>query len=291
MLTTIRPPRLPARLRSSIATAASAVTRASRSAGKAAGKAVELARWPFERAAWAIERGLVWPLQERFDNRELALGTLAVGAVAIAVGAAGLLWATPGSSGPATGAAVPSRPAIAMKPLSPGTSVRHQAHVLKGAAPVFAPPAGGDAAKVAGEKAVRAPSPAANRPAKGSVASISSAPAITGKPAGPAAIAVARKFSDAFVLYEIGQGSARVRAAFASTPTPALAHSLLRRPPRQPSSIKVPRAKVLNVVAGPSSGGVYTISVSLLRVGVTSELRLEMERAKHGSWHVTDVLG
>ena len=135
------------------------------------------------------------------------------------------------------------------------------------------------------------PLPRAGRPAKGGVASISSAPEIIGKPAGPAAIAVARQFSDAFVLYEIGQGSARVRAAFASTTTPALAHSLLRRPPRQPSSIKVPRAKVLNVVAGPSSGGIFTISVSLLRVGVTSELRLEMERAKHGSWHVTDVLG
>lgn len=87
------------------------------------------------------------------------------------------------------------------------------------------------------------------------------------------------------------RGAPPVRAAFATTATPALAQSLLRRPPRQPASIKVPKARVLNVVAGPSSGGVYTVSVSLLRVGLTSELRLEMEMAKHGKWHVTDVLG
>jgi hypothetical protein len=285
MLTPIRPL---TRLRSFLATAASGRSaRPPRSAKEAIGKAGEVASWPFERAAWAIERGLVWPLQERFGNRELALGTLA----AVAVGVAGLLWATPGNSGPVREAALPGRAAIAVKPLSPGTSVRHHIHVLHGAVPVFAPPAGGGAAKVAGEKAVRAPSHAASRPTKGGVASISSAPKILGKPAGPAAIAVARQFSDAFVLYEVGQGSAQVRTAFASTATPALAHSLLHRPPRQPASIKVPRAKVLNVVAGPSSGGIYTISVSLLRVGVTSELRLEMERAKHGGWHVTDVLG
>jgi hypothetical protein len=287
MLTTIRPP---ARLRSSLANAASVVKEhAPRGVGETIGNAAEVARWPFERAAWAIERGLVWPLQERFGNRELALGT--VGAVAVAVGMAGLLWATPGGSGPATQAAAPNGPSIAMKPLSPRTSARHHIHVLHGAAPVLAPPTGGDAAKVASEKTVRAPSPDATGPAKGGVASISSTPAIMGKPAGPAAIAVARRFSDAFVLYETDQGSAQVRSAFASTATPELAHSLLRRPPRQPASFKVPKAKVLNIVAGPSSGGIYTLSVSLLRVGVTSELQIEMEKAKHGKWHVTDVLG
>ena len=119
---------------------------------------------------------------------------------------------------------------------------------------------------------------------KGAGASISSAPAHRreARP-GRRRSQVARRFADAFVLYETGQGDARVRAAFGSTATPALAQSLLRRPPRQPASVKVPKAKVLNVVAGPSSGGVYPVSVSLLRVGLTSELRLEMERAKHGN--------
>jgi hypothetical protein len=72
--------------------------------------------------------------------------------------------------------------------------------------------------------------------------------------------------------------------------------------------VKVPKAKVLNVVAGPKHGETYTMSVSLLRVGVTSELRLDMQKtpAAKGSpdstggastesdkarWLVTDVLG
>ena len=57
--------------------------------------------------------------------------------------------------------------------------------------------------------------------------------------------------------------------------TKQLSQALLQRPPRQPAAVKVPQAKVVNVVAGPSKDGVYPVSVSLLRVGVTSELRLE----------------
>ena len=54
----------------------------------------------------------------------------------------------------------------------------------------------------------------------------------------------------------------------------------------------MPKAKVLNVVAGPHKGDTYTLSVSLLRVGVTSELRLEMQRdPKTGDWQVADSLG
>ena len=67
---------------------------------------------------------------------------------------------------------------------------------------------------------------------------------------------------------------------------------------RPPVKAKVPRAKVLNVVAGPSQGSVYKVSVSLLRVGVTSELRLDMERikaagksGKSAEWRVINVLG
>jgi hypothetical protein len=82
-----------------------------------------------------------------------------------------------------------------------------------------------------------------------------------------------------------------VRKAFGQTATPELSHSLLRRPPRLPANVTVPKAKVVNVVAGPSHGGVYSLSVSLLRVGVTSELRLEMEQLKNKQWQVTNVLG
>ena len=65
----------------------------------------------------------------------------------------------------------------------------------------------------------------------------------------------------------------------------------MRRPPRQPAGVEVPKAKVLNVVPAPSHGRVYPLSVSLLRVGATSELRLEMEQLKNKEWRVVNVLG
>ncbi|HEY1854738.1 MAG TPA: hypothetical protein VGG40_09130 [Solirubrobacterales bacterium] len=116
-----------------------------------------------------------------------------------------------------------------------------------------------------------------------------------GPPAGPAALKVAREFAQGFVVYETGGANSEAfRDAFDATATPELAKALLQRPPKQPTGVKVPRAKVLNVVAGPSQGTVYGVSVALLRVDVTSELRLQMEKLKTGrraEWRVTNVLG
>jgi hypothetical protein len=114
---------------------------------------------------------------------------------------------------------------------------------------------------------------------------------LTGPPAPKAAKKVARRFAEAFVVYEVGGIDTKVRKAFNQTSTKQLSRSLLHRPPRQPASVKVPQAKVVNVVAGPSKGKVYTVSVSLLRVGVTSELRIEMEQGVGKQWQVTNVLG
>jgi hypothetical protein len=114
---------------------------------------------------------------------------------------------------------------------------------------------------------------------------------LAGPPAPKAAKKVARRFAEAFVVYEVGGVDTKVREAFGQTSTKQLSRSLLHRPPRQPASVKVPQAKVVNVVAGPSHGSVYTVSVSLLRVGVTSELRLEMEQGVGKQWQVTNVLG
>jgi len=113
----------------------------------------------------------------------------------------------------------------------------------------------------------------------------------TGRPAPKAAKKVARRFAEAFVVYEIGGIDTKVRKAFNQTSTKQLSRSLLHRPPRQPASVKVPQAKVVNIVAGPSKGKVYTVSVSLLRVGVTSELRLQMEQGVGKKWQVTNVFG
>jgi hypothetical protein len=115
--------------------------------------------------------------------------------------------------------------------------------------------------------------------------------ALTGPPAPKAAKRVARHFAEAFVVYETGGVDAKVRSGFRHTSTKQLAKALLQRPPRQPAAVKVPRAKVVTVVAGPSKGPVYEVSVSLLRVGVTSELRLAMEQGPGKKWQVTNVLG
>jgi hypothetical protein len=114
---------------------------------------------------------------------------------------------------------------------------------------------------------------------------------LTGPPAPKAAKRVARHFAEAFVVYETGGVDAKVRSSFRHTTTKQLSKALLQRPPRQPAAVKVPQAKVVTVVAGPSKGSVYEVSVSLLRVGVTSELRLQMEQGPGKAWQVTNVLG
>jgi hypothetical protein len=114
---------------------------------------------------------------------------------------------------------------------------------------------------------------------------------LTGPPAPKAAKRVARHFAEAFVVYETGGVDAKVRNGFRRTTTKQLSKALLQRPPRQPAAVKVPKAKVVTVVAGPSKGSVYEVSVSLLRVGVTSELRLQMEQGPGKKWQVTNVLG
>jgi hypothetical protein len=132
------------------------------------------------------------------------------------------------------------------------------------------------------------PAPAATdaRAAAGTPATLPEGP-----PAGPQALKVARQFAKGFVVYETGGEEGEFKEAFGESATPELTKALMQRPPRQPDGVKVPRAKVLNVVAGPSQGTVYKVSVSLLRVGVTSELRLDMEKLKRGEWRVTNVLG
>ena len=82
----------------------------------------------------------------------------------------------------------------------------------------------------------------------------------------------------------------RSKVVFGETATPQLATALAERPPRLPADAKVPKARVVNLVPGPRAGKAYTVSVSLLRVGVTTELRLELGK-KQGSWAVTDVRG
>jgi hypothetical protein len=264
-------------------------------------------KWPFERAAFAVQRSLIWPLEDRAGSANRPTRAVAFAAVvllAAGVGVAGLLWAAPdGPNKPGTTsvATETAQPLAAVKP----APEKPAGPTLHGAAPDFKaaaaePSSGADAVKSPTEATTSTSSSASSSATTSSSAaatekaSSSSAPKAStapGPPAGPEAISVARNFSSAFVRYETGHSDITVRKAFDASASPELSRSLLRRPPRLPANVTVPKAKVVNIVAAPSHGRVYPVSVSLLRVGVTSELRLEMEQLQDKSWQVTNVLG
>jgi hypothetical protein len=258
----------------------------------------DVVKWPFERAVWAIERGLVWPLEERTGNWSgplRAAGVAAVMLLAAGAGVFGLIWASGSGGGSTQQARQASAPVVSPPAAAPVSkeALAQAAPVLKGAAPDFTPKASPSAGEASGESAAKASSEAVTSEAAAETVT-SAGPATAAKvvPAGPAATKVARQFAGAFVLYETGRSDARVRTAFAATATPELTRVLLRRPPRLPANVTVPQAKVLNLVPGPVHGDTHTLSVSLLRVGVTSELRIDMRRDKKtGEWRVVEVLG
>jgi len=272
-------------------------------------------------AAWAVEDRFVWGAADAFHavaervRAETDLWSRPVRAAALAglivlagVGIAAGAIVSDSSGGEGTGgpdivrvSAPGTAPPVATTP-SAKTAEAAGGAVLQGSSPDLASEHGGGVSRAeaateppasqiaAGADEAAAPAPKPGEP---------TTPGGTGSDAaGPEAIEVARKFSGAFVLYETGKDTDEVRSVFHTTATPDLAKALLERPPRLPANVKVPEAKVLNIVAGPKHGDTYTVSVSLLRVGVTSELRLDMRRQSSGSaesdegrWLVTDVLG
>jgi hypothetical protein len=269
----------------------------------------ERLRWPFERALWAVERGLLWPLQERLlwplqerlagwapPGRSVGAGALAT--IAVAAVLAGVLVLPDAVEAPRDRVAAPARVAIASpEPLPPAEEP--SGPVLRGVPPNFsvgkgvgvseAKADGDGSAEAAAESSGDAPVASGN-PAEPEDAAAATTSSRKPVPAGPAAMKVARRFSEAFVFYEIGERPARAKTVFAETATPRLAEALGERPPRQPAQGKVPKARVVNLVPGPRAGKAYTVSASLLRVGLTSELRLELNKKK-GQWVVTDVRG
>jgi hypothetical protein len=257
----------------------------------------DVVRWPFERAAWSIEQRVLWPLRERFAGRSpsgRSFGAAALAGIAAAAIIAGVLLLPSSSDAPPEQVAEPTRVAIATPEPEPA---RPSGRELQGVAPSFeVGESGGDSqateaadAELDAESASGAPLASDGPPAteEGGAATSSSRKSV---PAGPLAMKVARRFSEAFVFYEIGERPARAKTVFGETATPQLAEALDERPPRQPADATVPKARVLNLVPGPRAGKAYTISVSLLRVGLTSELRLELNK-KNGTWLVTDVRG
>lgn len=265
-----------------------------------------------EDVSLALREHVVWPVEDGWLGlSDRGRGIVAGAAVVLALGAGIGALALSGSGGSEE---VGARVAVASTPSEsapvPAPPKADEEPTLHGAAPVFKAPAGGDS-KVAASEPVTSDATtaagAATAENTGNAATdkISSTPGVgptaartstapttaDGPPAGPEAVAVAHKFAAAFVVYETGGEKDAVRKTFAVTTTPELRKALLQRPPRQPAGVKVPKAKVLNIVPAPSHGDIYPLSVSLLRVGVTSELRLELEQLKNKEWRVSNVLG
>lgn len=256
----------------------------------------------------ALRDRVVWPLEDRFrglgdTGRAAVAGGAILIALVLGIGGYSLLTSDGEEPTPAAQVAVvePAPKPAAAKP----AAKPKPAPTLQGAAPVFEAPAEDEPSKISNSQPVEGESASAGASNSGNAAvdTISSKPAapgatasaanaaVDGPPAGPAAIAVARKFADAFVVYETGGEETAVRKAFKATAVPEVTEALMQRPPRQPAGVEVPKAKVLNVVPAPSHDRIYPVSVSLLRVGATSELRLEMEQLKDKQWRVTNVLG
>lgn len=268
--------------------------------------AAEAARWPFERAAWAAERRVVWPLRERLAGRSLpgnAAGAAALAAAAVVALLAGALLAGGGDGGEAEPAAAPARVAVAPLPAKPAAE-KQQGPTLQGVAPSFdaeggseqgAGSPGGVAAEGSGSDEAAAEgggeAGADANGAAGSGEAAATSSAAKPVPAGREAMKAARRFSNAFVFYEVGEHPAHAKAVFGETASPQLAEALAERPPRLPQGARVPKARVVNLVPGPRRGRSYTISVSLLRLGVTSELRLSLAHSKAEGWRVVNVLG
>jgi hypothetical protein len=268
--------------------------------------AADALRWPFERAAWSLERYLVWPLQRSLAGRGAPRrGAAIVGLATIVAGAAlaAILLLPGGSEAPRSeqNAAQPARVAIVTADSQPRAE-KPQAPSLQGVPPHFGVDEGVGVSKSSGDASgagqaeasppsTDAPASAAAPAANADEAAATASSAAKPVPAGPAAMKVARRFSEAFVFYEIGKKPARAKTVFDETATEQLAKALEERPPRLPSDAQVPKAKVLNLVPGPRFGAQYTVSVSLLRVGITSELRLTLQKEKDGGWSVAQILG
>jgi hypothetical protein len=249
------------------------------------------AKWPLQRLGWGLQRQVAWPVQDRLADRgPAARGGVALLLVALAGGAlaGGVLISSSGSDpSPVPVARLadtrsPGPVSVALANPSPSGPVQHGVTPDLSATESDAAGDGGPSLPDPSASGSTTPAPAAQSPASAEVPSAADV---------PKAMDVADRFARAFVLYEVGKADAGVRQTFHRTAAEPLAQALAKRPPRQPDGVKIPRAKVLNIVPGPLHGTRLSVSVALLRLGATSELRLQLENRQKLGWQVSDVRG
>ena len=243
--------------------------------------------WPVKRAYWAVEKYLLWPIADsfkwaaerlRYRSPLVYIGaTLAVTVTLGAVAAAVYFHNESKSSGQTIITQVPEGATSVTIPTAPLENTTTPAtgsdegDTLQGVAPSFE--TSSDSSGKSGDK---------------------SDPTLV-KPADPpksGPLKTAQQFATTFVEYEVGtKGAAK---DFKQTATKQLAKALAVDPPRQPANGTVPKATVLNVVKGPKEDGKLGVSVALMRLGTSSELRLALEKdgkGKGSQWLVSEVRG
>lgn len=245
--------------------------------------------WPVKRLWWTLEKYLLWPVSDSFRRMAEAmryrsplayigatlLVCLTVGAVSTAV----YFYNEANSNeAPAVVAEAPLGSDTVLSPIPPPPVVASPSQptsgedTLDGVVPDFnqsgdnSGESGAQNAQQLPETVVRPSDPPDSPPLK-----------------------VADRFARTFVGYEIGEKKA-VRELRSST-TAKLARELQEDPPRLPSNGRVPKATVLNVVAGKKRKDSMEVSVSLMRSGATSELRLALVREDGEGWLVSEVRG
>ncbi|MDQ2700105.1 MAG: hypothetical protein M3Y23_02115 [Actinomycetota bacterium] len=253
--------------------------------------------WPIRRFYWFLEKHFLWRIADSFKRIGSGLSNSFRYRSPLAyIGATMLITLT----GTAIGAAVyfhneakdSEAPVTAEVPLDPETVVAatptpppplpvappSQAKgddTLKGVVPDFEASSGKTSSRKSSGKSDGANQlpPTVVRPSK--------------TPDSPP-LKVAHKFAQTFVDYEIGKKG--VANGFSRTATPKLSKELKQDPPRQPSNGAIPKATVLNIVKGKRDGDRMEVSVSLMRSGATSELRLALSQEKK-KWLVSEVRG
>ena len=253
-------------------------------------RAPSVLTWPFRRLWWAIEERLIWPVSDFLAGKEgrrarthaeapppgpsrrhpLAwVGATALAMVAIGATAAAVFFYSEAEDSSSERVVVRTAdPRTVIVPMEPAAS---DEPTLEGVAPKFEAAAGRDG-KDSGKLPANAVAPAP-------------------EPKEPA-MEAAHRFATAFSAWEVGRKGAL--GTIKETTTRRLGRELAARPPRLPEGVEVPRARVLNVVEGKSTGDRTEASVSLLRAGSASELRLLLKQEGKGRkavWLVTEVKG
>ncbi|MDQ2622763.1 MAG: hypothetical protein M3Y45_06960 [Actinomycetota bacterium] len=260
--------------------------------------------WPFLQAAWIVRKYVLWPVADSFRGIFRGIGnatggffrafryrspfayigaTLAVTVTAGAVAAAFYFYKQSEEA--------PVSPVVAQAPVQPVDTVVTPA----------TPPAESSQPASTGEDTLKGVVPSFNTAGQqngngsggnGSNGSQSDPEESLVKPAAvPDAkpLQVAHQFASTFVEYEVGKKSAAKKLN--RTSTAKLSRELRKNPPKLPAGGKVPKATVMNVVKGEKNKDRLDVSVSLLRSGATSELRLGLVRSESAGWQVSEVRG